>query len=551
MLKYFLFVCLPGFFCIQFIRAEVQEFPSGGIHKDPEPDQKKQIGPDCYFKTETLSIPNDYRMGFSWYSASIPIFKEVIPGIQIGLASTWITTENGTLQYPDVKKLLDACVKDEKQMALYQSWGPGVWQQFQSMEGSLGYWAHTRFHTRMPKYKPDAWKNFYTYSVSGPGFNVSDGSVPTPLLKGYLGPVYLSNTILIPPDGLPTTEKGSGGFLGVAWYPLGISKEWRADFTSTWTLFLKAKNFQGPIMYHPEEFWDGYPGPENLQNLHGLNRKDPIIYTMASEWGTIPYKRLADSKQAIWSKIPKMSFPVDADGRTVLLRDVRTYSKGMGQEVTDGLLAGERLDLSAKAENQSKRITLSAASPPHFQDGKRLELAQGFKLVTFDNETAFGFQWDDKKEGIQELPSYFKEEGDARRPVQESEVPHELVQSKFKSAGDTNFKFETPAWWFEAAEVDPKEYTAELTDKTTVTYRWVRFKDQPAVKALKLTEEQRDKLQKTVEKIHKSCAAGSDFMAPPTKGELAEFDPGLLVNPPEGKEVGWVPLIVRQEIVAR
>lgn len=84
-----------------------------------------------------------------------------------------------------------------------------------------------------------------------------------------------------------------------------------------------------------------------------------------------------------------------------------------------------------------------------------------------------------------------------------------------------------------------------------MTYRWVLFKDQPAVKALKLSEEQRDKLQKAVEKIHKSCAAGSDFMAPPTKGELAEFDPGLLVNPPEGKEVGWVPLIVRQEIVAR
>ena len=60
----------------------------------------------------------------------------------------------------------------------------------------------------------------------------------------------------------------------------------------------------------------------------------------------------------------------------------------------------------------------------------------------------------------------------------------------------------------------------------------MRFKDQPAVKALKLTEEQRDKLQKTVEKIHKSCSEGFEFMAPPTKGELAEFDPGLLVKPP-------------------
>ena len=229
-------VLLLVFARIDFICAEIEEFPTGGIHKDSEPDQKKQITPDCYFRTDPLSIPKDYRRGFSWYSASIPIFQEAIPGVQIGLASTWITTENETLQYSDVQELLEACIKDEKHKEIFKSFGPGVWQQFQSMEGSLGYWTHTQFHTRMPKYKPDAWKNFYTYSVSGPGLNVCDGSVPTPLSKGNLGPVYLSNRILIPPDGLPTTEQSSGGFLGVAWYPLSISKEWRADSTSTWTL---------------------------------------------------------------------------------------------------------------------------------------------------------------------------------------------------------------------------------------------------------------------------------------------------------------------------
>ena len=164
------------------------------------------------------------------------------------------------------------------------------------------------------------------------------------------------------------------------------------------------------------------------------------------------------------------------------MRDVRAYEKLLGDEISQALLSDKTISLADLIKKRGISIPLTAVNSPYFQDGKKLELREGFNLVTFDNQTAFGFQWDDKKEGIQEIPSYFKEEGNARLPVQESEVPKELVESKFRSGGDTNFKFETPAWWFDDAEVDSKEYTADLTDKTTVTYRWVRFKDQPAVK---------------------------------------------------------------------
>lgn len=545
MLKSYFLACLFGFSCTQFICAEVQDFPSGGIHKDPKPDQKKQITPDCYFRTgEILRIPSDYQWGFSWYSVALPIFQETIAGIQIGLGSTWINPNN---------EIHSAAMQEIAKKCSYRGSmnDPTLWVQFQSMEGSLGWWVHTKFPSKMPKYKLDSWKDFYSFSVSSPGYNVSDGTKPYPLPQGAIGPVYLSNRILIPPDGLPTTEKSSGSLLGVAWYPLTISKEWRQDGFHTWAVFFNSKNFKGPLIFHPEEFWERFPAASGSENHFGLNRQPAVIRTMASEWGTVPYKRFTDKEGKNWSKIPAISFPADHEGRTVLVRDVRAYEKLLGDEISQALLSDETISLADLIKKRGTSISLTAVNSPYFQEGKKLELRKEFNLVTFDNQTAFGFQWNDKKEGIQELPSYFKEQGDARLPVQESEVPKELVESKFRSGGDTNFKFETPAWWFDDAEVDSKEYTADLTDKTTVTYRWVRFKDQPAVKALKLSEEQRDKLQKAVEKIHKSCAAGSDFMAPPTKGELAEFDPGLLVNPPEGKEVGWVPLIVRQEIVAR
>jgi hypothetical protein len=39
-------------------------------------------------------------------------------------------------------------------------------------------------------------------------------------------------------------------------------------------------------------------------------------------------------------------------------------------------------------------------------------------------------------------------------------------------------------------------------------------------------------------------------MPPPTRGKLVALDPGLLVTPPAGLEVGYVPIVTRQEAAA-
>jgi hypothetical protein len=39
-------------------------------------------------------------------------------------------------------------------------------------------------------------------------------------------------------------------------------------------------------------------------------------------------------------------------------------------------------------------------------------------------------------------------------------------------------------------------------------------------------------------------------MAPLRFGKLARLDPALLVTPPKGLEVGYVPIVTRQEAVA-
>ncbi|MCD6338453.1 MAG: hypothetical protein J7M29_03610, partial [Verrucomicrobia bacterium] len=85
-----------------------------------------------------------------------------------------------------------------------------------------------------------------------------------------------------------------------------------------------------------------------------------------------------------------------------------------------------------------------------------------------------------------------------------------------------------------------------LGDGSVVTYYWYRFADQPALLNADLTREERERLQARVEKIHRLWKKDRDYLPPPTSGKLASIDPALIVTPPPGLEVGYVPIATRQ-----
>ena len=79
-----------------------------------------------------------------------------------------------------------------------------------------------------------------------------------------------------------------------------------------------------------------------------------------------------------------------------------------------------------------------------------------------------------------------------------------------------------------------------------VTYSWYRFVDQPSFQQYDWSEEKKAALQAFVEKIHANWPIDRDYMAPPSRGALVTLDPALLVTPPKGLEVGYVPIVTRQ-----
>ncbi len=80
-----------------------------------------------------------------------------------------------------------------------------------------------------------------------------------------------------------------------------------------------------------------------------------------------------------------------------------------------------------------------------------------------------------------------------------------------------------------------------------MTYSWYRFVDQPSFQQYNWNPEKKAKLQAFVEKLHANWPTSRDYMAPPTRGRLVALDPALLVTPPSGLEVGYVPIVTRQE----
>ena len=81
-----------------------------------------------------------------------------------------------------------------------------------------------------------------------------------------------------------------------------------------------------------------------------------------------------------------------------------------------------------------------------------------------------------------------------------------------------------------------------------MTYSWYRFVDQPSFQQYAWSTEKKAKLQAFVEKIHANWPIDRDYMAPPSRGELVALDPALLVAPPKGMEVGFVPIVTRQSM---
>ncbi len=551
---------------------------------------QEKTGLHGYISFRHDNIPQEYGAGVGFYVAVWPLLDEPLANFQIGLPSTWIIPDNSD------NKDKPLCPEG----TLARKWKPRgpTWSSvFQTIEGGVGYWARNHFRYGPPKFSMNGTPQCYDYEIGSPGwsFFYSDEALP----DDRLGIAQLSNRLLIPPDGITFDGNPKGEFLGYTWMALPFTDPERGDQPTgeqSWTCFLSAANFKGPIGFFIPETWSKIAKLFNYPFLYGrgLDTRPGIAGGGAIEINTVPRFEAADLSGRIYAKLPKLQFPVDEEGRSILVQEVTYYSQAALYNSfkawrDQGIFCSGQFDKEGAIKPQlTPRLTR------YDMGGIEIVGVEGdggsFETEVFAGNI-WGLQW---KSGVKNsmavFPQYYKYEEDKYVAIREAEVPAEtgLTQQKFRLAEpgrpytsnwvninpsvdanprpeDRSSKAKPVKEPAEGSVVDypntdvrprPKAgpFKVRLADGSVVTYYWYRFIDQPAFwqytrpgDRSAWSAEKKAKLQALIKMIHATWPIDQDYMAPPGFGKLVRLDPALIVTPPPGLEVGYVPIVVHQE----
>jgi len=501
-------------------------------------------------------VPETYGGGFSLYVAAWPLLEEY-PGnrFQTGLFGTWMHAQNDFTE--DNPKPLERMYSD--------------------IEGGLGWWRDTRFATETPKFIMGGVQLNFRGWANGPGAGKGrDWDQP----KGKYGVAQLSPWVIWPPDGLNLKQGTCGELWGYGYLPLPLtepkSKTAGKDVPTgnhCWTLFLNTGNFKGPVTFFTPYFFSQVTVDEpSTAGMFLDSRPANPNRALQMETQYVPRAQATDSKGDTYARIAPTSFPRGPEGESPVVHRITAYTKKALWDAVEAWFKGGPAVSGVIDTGQSvvHKFTGGGWSSWRIYDYKtpkdqRVRIAwDSFAYPAALDPTTFGFRWNeelvtkkDTPDGpLVTLPEYYRLEEDGKKSrwvvVQAEDVPAEtgLAEVSFSPpAASPSEPYVTPddpdsCWKKPGPVAGPfKTYPG---DGSVVTYYWYRFADQPALLNADLTDKEREDIQKRVEKLHRDWKKDREYLPPPAFGKLADIDPALIVTPPRGLEVGYVPIVTRQ-----
>lgn len=156
------------------------------------------------------------------------------------------------------------------------------------------------------------------------------------------------------------------------------------------------------------------------------------------------------------------------------------------------------------------------------------------------------------------LPEYFSPyveyDGSGLQPIDATDAPPELVAKQFPAKanmGPYDGLKHPPVGGCDSSPgpAEDRLHCAQTTSPSWIAYRWYKFVDQPAMARAKLSSDESEYLQKRVETLHRMLAKGGHAAGKWIKErgvaeQLATVDKAQLVVPPEGMEIGYVPIVI-------
>ena len=264
-----------------------------------------------YISMNVPAPPEDHRFGVSLYATAWPLLEFPLRDFQIGLASIWIVPENREIDYPLLP--IGTLARDH-----WPERGPSYRDVFQTIEGGLGFWTSTRFGIATAKFRMNGTADGYNHEISSPGWGFGN---TTALKPDEMAIAQLSPWLLVPPDGITFRDGTCGELLGYAWMVLPLTKAKAATAgrpastgNQSWTLFLNAQNFKGPVAFYIPAAWSRISRRHPPAVGRGLDARPGLITGGAIEVNTVPRFISQDTKGTRYTRIPRLQFPADEQG---------------------------------------------------------------------------------------------------------------------------------------------------------------------------------------------------------------------------------------------
>ncbi|GAB4139773.1 MAG: hypothetical protein Fur0037_06120 [Planctomycetota bacterium] len=504
---------------------------------------------DGYLGVPQERVDGSYGGGFSLYVAAWPLLAEHPgPGFQTGLFGTWMRARLGA---------------EKPEGRLYSD-----------IEGGLGWWRDTRFPTATPKFIMGGVALNFRAWANGPGAGKGrDWDRP----QGKYGVAQLSPWVLWPPDGLNLRQGTCGELFGYGYLPLPLTEpRWRTagkdvpTGNQCWTLFLNTETFKGPVAFFtPYFFSEASVENPDLAGLFLDSRPAEPNRALQMETQYVPAVVAKAKDGVLYARIAPTRFPVGENGESVLVHRILSYRRAALWDAVERWFAGGppasgRVDAEQAVAHRftGKGWSSWRIYTPDIPKEERapIDWASFAEPFAMDPQT-FAYRWIEEAvsfdrgegQGLVTLPVYFAREGEGKRarwrPRRPERVPvrDDLDAAKLVAKPRRPEPYVTPkggCWADPGPAAGPFE--AKLGDGSTVVYCWYRFADQPALRNADLSAEERERMQARVEMLHRAWTKDRDYLPPPSRGRLAELDPALLVVPPEGLEIGYVPIATWQ-----
>ena len=535
--------------CVTVCLALVLLGRPASLMADDGPAQKAEMA--GYLLVPHEKVPETYNAGFSMYVAAWPLLKNY-PGqeFQSGLFGTWMFSQ-------------------------YEGQAPK--DHYSDIEGGLGWWRDTRFATETPKFIMGGVALNFDQWANGPGAGKGrDWKNPA----GHYAVVQLSPWVLWPPDGLNVKQATCGDLVGYGYLPLPLTEpktttEGKNVPTGNhcWTLFLNTGNFKGPVTFFAPYFWSRPSVEDPLKSGLFLDtRPSEPNKALQMETQHIPAYLAQDKQGNSYARVAPTFFPGKPDGDSVLVHRITAYNKaalwdGVKAWFDGGKAVSGAIDPTASGVHTFKGDGGATWQIYPADPGKNkvpLAWSSFAKPVALDKAT-YGYRWNkdlvtktDLKNGrVVTLPEHYRLEKDGMNKeqwvvVKPQDVPAETGLDKV----EFHFTREAPSepyvtpdeadscWKKPGPAAGP--FQTKLGDGSVVTYFWYRFADQPALQNADMSEGERESLQKRVELLHGKWTKDRTYLPPPTLGKLADLDPAVIVTPPQGMEIGYVPIVTRQ-----